>query len=173
MYTYLMEKGINMNFRIGQGYDVHKLVIGRKLVIGGVEIPSQKGLLGHSDADVLTHAIIDAVLGAAGLGDIGESFPDTNPLYKDVSSLQILWEVGKTIYKSGWQVQNIDATVVAESPKMSAMRRAMEGNIATTLGVSADAVNVKYTTEEGMGFTGKEEGISAQAICLLVERGIR
>jgi 2-C-methyl-D-erythritol 2,4-cyclodiphosphate synthase len=160
-----------MNFRIGQGYDAHKLVAGRKLIIGGVQIPSQKGLLGHSDADVLTHAVIDALLGAAGLGDIGQNFPDTNPLYKDVSSLQILWEVGKTIYKTGWQVQNIDATVIAEAQRMSALRRAMEGNIATTLGVSANMVNIKYTTEEGMGFTGRDEGISAQAICLLIERG--
>jgi len=162
---------MEMNYRIGQGYDVHKLVAGRKLIVGGVEIPSQKGLLGHSDADVLTHAIIDALLGAAGLGDIGANFPDTNPLYKDVSSLQILWEVGKMIYKSGWQVQNIDATVVAEAPRMSGLRRAMQGNIATTLGISSNMVNVKFTTEEGLGFTGKEEGMSAQAICLLYERG--
>jgi len=160
-----------MNFRIGQGYDVHKLVAGRKLIIGGVEIPSKKGLLGHSDADVLTHAIIDALLGAAGLGDIGEHFPDTNPDYRNISSLQILWEAGKMVYKAGWQIHNIDSTVIAESPRMSFLRRGMEGNIATSVGVSANRVNVKFTTEEGLGFTGREEGISAQAICMLIERG--
>ncbi|MCL2048971.1 MAG: 2-C-methyl-D-erythritol 2,4-cyclodiphosphate synthase [Defluviitaleaceae bacterium] len=161
-----------MNLRIGQGYDVHKIAHGRKLIIGGVEIPfGGKGLLGHSDADVLSHAVVDAVLGAAGLGDIGKHFPDTSPAYKDISSLQLLWETGRTLAKSGLIVQNVDCTVIAQAPKMASYRKEMEGNISTALGISAYRVNVKFTTEEGLGFTGSGEGIAAQAVCLISEKG--
>jgi 2-C-methyl-D-erythritol 2,4-cyclodiphosphate synthase len=154
-------------FRVGQGYDVHRLVEGRRLVIGGVEIPFAKGLLGHSDADVLTHAIMDALLGASGVGDIGLLFPDSHPNYKNIESLRLLWEVGRHLAKSGWQVENIDATVVAEAPRMQILRNEMQGNIAMAVGIPSSMVNVKFTTEEGLGFTGKGEGIAAHAVCLI------
>jgi len=156
-----------MSFRVGQGYDVHRLVEGRRLVLGGVEIPFAKGLLGHSDADVLTHAIMDALLGASGFGDIGMSFPDSHPNYKNIASLRLLWDVGQHLTKAGWQVENIDATVIAEAPRMQVLRKEMQGNIATALGIPASMVNVKFTTEEGLGFTGKGDGIAAQAVCLI------
>jgi len=158
---------IEMGFRIGQGYDVHQLVAGRKLILGGVEIPFTKGLLGHSDADVLVHAVLDSLLGAAGLGDMGQSFPDTNPYYKDISSLRLLWEVGQLLSKSGYRVENVDCTVVAQAPRLKVLRKEMEGNIATAVGIPAPMVNVKFTTEEGLGFTGKGEGIAAHAVCLI------
>lgn len=160
-----------MGFRIGHGYDVHRLEKNRRLVLGGVEIPFEKGLDGHSDADVLTHAIIDALLGAGGLGDIGRIFPDSNPFYKDISSLRLLWEVGQHLSKAGWQVENVDATVVAEAPRMAALREEMQVKIAAPLGIPASLVNVKFTTEEGLGFTGAGEGIAAHAVCLISKRG--
>jgi len=159
-----------MGFRIGQGYDVHRLVVGRKLILGGVEIPFGKGLDGHSDADVLTHAIMDALLGAAGMGDIGQSFPDTHPYYKNISSLRLLWEVGQYLTKAGWSVENVDSTVVAQAPRLQFLRKEMEGNLAASLGIPASLVNVKFSTEEGLGFTGEGEGIAAQAICLISRR---
>jgi len=153
--------------RIGMGYDVHKLVEGRKMIIGGVEIPYEKGLLGHSDADVLLHAISDALLGAAALGDIGKHFPDTDPAYKGISSLLLLEHVGKLLEENCFFIENIDATIIAQAPKMRPHIDAMRVNIANALGISVEQVNVKATTEEGLGFTGTGEGISAQAICLL------
>lgn len=153
--------------RVGMGYDVHKLVEGRDLIIGGVRIPHTLGLLGHSDADVLLHAIMDALLGAAGLGDIGKHFPDTDPQYKGISSMKLLSHVAELIREKGYVVENIDATIIAQKPKMRPHIPQMEENIAGTLGISTDQVNVKATTEEGLGFTGTEEGISSQAICAL------
>jgi len=153
--------------RIGMGYDVHKLVEGRKLIMGGVEIPYEKGLLGHSDADVLLHAISDALLGAAALGDIGKHFPDTDPAYKGISSLILLEHVGKLLEENCYFIENIDATIIAQAPKMRPHIDAMRENIAKALGINPEQVNVKATTEEGLGFTGSGEGISAQAICLL------
>jgi len=153
--------------RIGMGYDVHKLVEGRKMIIGGVEIPYEKGLLGHSDADVLLHAISDALLGAAALGDIGKHFPDTDPAYKGISSLLLLEHVGKLLEENCFFIENIDATIIAQAPKMRPHIDAMRVNIANALGISVEQVNVKATTEEGLGFTGTGEGISSQAICLL------
>ena len=153
--------------RVGLGYDVHKLVENRKLIIGGVEIEYEKGLLGHSDADVLLHAIMDAILGAAGLGDIGKHFPDTDMRYKGISSMELLEHVAKLIDESGYVVGNIDATIIAQRPKMAPHIQAMRTNIANVLGVSEDAINVKATTEEGLGFTGSGEGISSQAIALI------
>ena len=158
-----------MGFKIGQGYDAHRLAIGRPLILGGVEIPYQKGLLGHSDADVLTHAVIDALLGACGLGDIGQSFPDTNPYYKGASSLKLLWEVNQMLRKEGWSVVNVDTTVVAEAPKMQVLRKEMEGNLAVAMGIPPSMVNVKYKTEEGLGFTGKGDGMAAHAVCLITD----
>jgi 2-C-methyl-D-erythritol 2,4-cyclodiphosphate synthase len=152
------------------GYDVHRLAEGRKLILGGVEIPFAKGLLGHSDADVLVHAIIDSLLGAAGLGDIGQTFPDGNPYYKDISSLKLLWDTSQALAKLGFQVVNIDSTVVAEAPRMLVLRKEMQGNIAVSVGIPPSMVNVKFTTEEGLGFTGKGEGIAAHAVCLISER---
>ena len=146
--------------RIGQGYDVHRLVEGRKLILGGVEIPYEKGLLGHSDADVLTHAIMDALLGAAALGDIGKLFPDTEPAYKGADSIKLLEEVGKRLMKEGYVIENIDSTIIAQAPKM-------RKNIADALGLDVGRVNVKATTEEGLGFTGAMEGISSQAVCII------
>ena len=146
--------------RVGMGYDVHKLVEGRDLIIGGVRIPHTLGLLGHSDADVLLHAIMDALLGAAGLGDIGKHFPDTDPQYKGISSMKLLSHVAELIREKGYVVENIDATIIAQKPKMRPHIPQMEENIAGTLGISTDQVNVKATTEEGLGFTGTEEGIS-------------
>ncbi|MDE5824379.1 MAG: 2-C-methyl-D-erythritol 2,4-cyclodiphosphate synthase [Lachnospiraceae bacterium] len=153
--------------RIGMGYDVHRLVEGRPLVMGGVTIPYELGLLGHSDADVLLHAIADALLGAAVLGDIGKHFPDTDPAYKGISSMILLEKVGKLLEENMFFVENIDATIIAQAPKMRPYIDQMRGNIAKALGISADQVNVKATTEEGLGFTGDGKGISAQAICML------
>ena len=153
--------------RIGMGYDVHKLVEGRKLIMGGVEIPYEKGLLGHSDADVLLHAISDALLGAAALGDIGKHFPDTDPAYKGISSLVLLEHVGKLLEENCFFIENIDATIIAQAPKMRPHIDTMRENIAKALHIDVEQVNVKATTEEGLGFTGTGEGISSQAICLL------
>ncbi|MBQ6407673.1 MAG: 2-C-methyl-D-erythritol 2,4-cyclodiphosphate synthase [Butyrivibrio sp.] len=153
--------------RVGMGYDVHKLVENRDLIIGGVKIPYEKGLLGHSDADVLLHAIMDALLGAAALGDIGKHFPDTDPKYKGADSLALLVEVGKMLKEKKYSVANIDATIIAQAPKMRPHIDNMRQNIAGVLGIDIDQVNVKATTEEGLGFTGTGEGISSQAICLL------
>lgn len=153
--------------RIGMGYDVHRLVEGRKLIIGGVDIPYEKGLLGHSDADVLLHAIMDALLGAAALGDIGKHFPDTDPAYKGISSIKLLEHVGKLLEENLFLIENIDATIIAQAPKMRPHIDAMRENIANALGIETEQVNVKATTEEGLGFTGAGEGISAQAVCML------
>ena len=153
--------------RVGMGYDVHKLVEGRDLIIGGVKIPHTLGLLGHSDADVLTHAIMDALLGAAALGDIGKHFPDTDPEFKGADSLKLLEHVGKLIAEKGYVVENIDATIIAQRPKMRPHIEQMEANIAKVLGINTDQINIKATTEEGLGFTGSEAGISSQAICAL------
>lgn len=153
--------------RIGMGYDVHKLVEGRKLIIGGVDIPYEKGLLGHSDADVLLHAISDALLGAAALGDIGKHFPDSDPAYKGISSVLLLEHVGKLLEENLFFIENIDATIIAQAPKMRPHIDTMRENIARALNISVEQVNVKATTEEGLGFTGTGEGISSQAICLL------
>ena len=159
--------GNNNDMRIGMGYDVHKLTEGRKLIIGGVEIPYEKGLLGHSDADVLLHAIMDALLGAATLGDIGRHFPDTDPAYKGISSLKLLEHVGALLEEHYFLIENIDATIIAQAPKMRPYIDTMRKNIADTLHIDLSQVNVKATTEEGLGFTGSGEGISSQAICLL------
>ena len=153
--------------RVGMGYDVHKLVEGRDLIIGGVKIPHTLGLLGHSDADVLLHAIMDALLGAAALGDIGKHFPDTDPQYKGISSVKLLEHVAKLIAEKGYVVENIDATIIAQKPKMRPYITEMEQNIAKSLGIDESQINVKATTEEGLGFTGTEQGISSQAICAL------
>ena len=153
--------------RIGQGYDVHRLVEGRKLIIGGVDIPYEKGLLGHSDADVLLHAVMDALLGAAALGDIGQHFPDSDERYKGISSIALLKEVGKILQENGYMIENIDSTVIAQRPKLLPYRPQMADNIAAALGIEKEQVSVKATTEEGLGFTGTGEGISAQAIALL------
>ena len=153
--------------RIGMGYDVHKLVEGRKLILGGVDIPYAKGLLGHSDADVLLHAIMDSILGAAALGDIGKHFPDTDEKYKGISSILLLKEIGKLLREKGYAIENIDSTIIAQKPKMAPHIPTMVKNIAEALEVSEDKINVKATTEEGLGFTGRQEGISSQSICLL------
>ena len=153
--------------RIGMGYDVHKLVEGRKLILGGVEIPYEKGLLGHSDADVLLHAIMDALLGAAALGDIGKHFPDTDPAYKGISSIRLLEHVANLLEEHQFLIENIDATIIAQRPKMRPYIDTMRENIAKALKIEADQINVKATTEEGLGFTGSGEGISAQAIASL------
>lgn len=153
--------------RIGMGYDVHKLVEERKLILGGVEVPHTLGLLGHSDADVLLHAIMDALLGAAALGDIGKHFPDTDPAYKGISSILLLEKVGELITQKGYVIENIDATIIAQKPKLRPYIPQMEENIAKALSIAVDQINVKATTEEGLGFTGTEQGISSQAICML------
>lgn len=153
--------------RIGTGYDVHRMVEGRKCIIGGVEIPYEKGLLGHSDADVLLHAVMDALLGAAALGDIGKHFPDTDPAYQGISSVKLLEHVAKLLEENLFLVENIDATIIAQAPKMRPHIEQMRENIAKALGIEVNQVNVKATTEEGLGFTGSGEGISAQAVCLL------
>ena len=155
--------------RIGQGYDVHKLVQGRDLILGGVNIPYEKGLLGHSDADVLVHAVMDALLGAAALGDIGQHFPDTDPAYKGISSIELLKKVGELLDGKGYVVENIDATIIAQRPKLAQFRPQMAANIADALHLDVSRVSVKATTEEGLGFTGTGEGISSQAITLLTE----
>ncbi|MBS5398725.1 MAG: 2-C-methyl-D-erythritol 2,4-cyclodiphosphate synthase [Lachnospiraceae bacterium] len=151
--------------RVGMGYDVHRLTAGRKLILGGVEIPYGKGLLGHSDADVLVHAVMDALLGAAALGDIGKHFPDTDAKYEGVSSIRLLEHVGRLLDEKGYVIENIDATIVAQRPKMRPYIEQMRENIATALRIETDQVNVKATTEEGLGFTGTGEGISSQAVC--------
>ncbi|MCX5780335.1 MAG: 2-C-methyl-D-erythritol 2,4-cyclodiphosphate synthase [Firmicutes bacterium] len=153
--------------RIGTGYDVHRLVEGRRLLLGGVDIPFHRGLLGHSDADVLLHAICDALLGAAALGDIGQHFPDTERKYKDIDSLVLLEQVGQLLQQNGWTIMNIDSTIVAQQPKLALYLPAMAANIASTLGMRQDQINVKATTTEGLGFVGREEGIAAQAVALL------
>ena len=153
--------------RIGMGYVVHKLVPNRDLILGGVKIPHELGLLGHSDADVLLHSIMDALLGAAALGDIGKHFPDTDPAYKGADSVKLLEHVGRLIREAGYSIENIDATIIAQRPKMRPHIDTMRRNIKEALGIELDQINVKATTEEGLGFTGSEEGISAQAICLL------
>ncbi|HLP96977.1 MAG TPA: 2-C-methyl-D-erythritol 2,4-cyclodiphosphate synthase [Sideroxyarcus sp.] len=154
--------------RIGQGFDVHQLVEGRKLIIGGVDIPYEKGLLGHSDADVLLHAICDALLGAAALGDIGKHFADTDAKYKDIDSRILLRDVAHKIKAAGWRVGNVDATIIAQAPKMAPHIPTMAANIAADLGIAVDAVNVKATTTEKLGYAGRGEGIGAQAIALLL-----
>lgn len=153
--------------RIGHGYDVHRLVEGRKLILGGVEVPHTLGLLGHSDADVLTHAVMDALLGAAALGDIGRHFPDTDPAYKGADSLVLLDHVMALLEKAGWQVGNVDATILAQKPKLAPYIDQMRDNLARRMRVAPEQVNVKATTEEKLGFTGAEEGIAAHAVCLL------
>lgn len=153
--------------RIGMGYDVHRLSAGRKLIMGGVDIPYEKGLLGHSDADVLVHAIMDALLGAAALGDIGSHFPDTDPAYEGISSIRLLEHVGKLLSDHGYKICNIDATIIAQKPKMRPHIDQMRDNISNALKIRPDQVGVKATTEEGLGFTGSGEGISAHAVCLL------
>lgn len=156
-----------VSMRIGMGYDVHRLVEGRDLIIGGVKIPYEKGLLGHSDADVLLHAIMDALLGAAALGDIGKHFPDTDPAYKGISSIKLLEKVGELLEENHVFIENIDATIIAQAPKMRPHIDTMRENIAKALLIDVGQVNVKATTEEGLGFTGSGEGISSQAICLV------
>jgi 2-C-methyl-D-erythritol 2,4-cyclodiphosphate synthase len=156
--------------RIGQGFDVHALVVGRKLIVGGVEIPHEKGLDGHSDADVLLHAICDALLGAAGLGDIGRHFPDTDPKYKGADSRVLLRAVAQKIAAAGFSVANVDSTIIAQAPRMAPHIGKMVANISSDLGVAGTAVNVKATTTEHLGFTGRGEGIAAQAIALLAPK---
>ena len=156
-----------VSMRIGMGYDVHRLVEGRDLIIGGVKIPYEKGLLGHSDADVLLHAIMDALLGAAALGDIGKHFPDTDPAYKGISSIKLLEKVGELLEENHVFIENIDATIIAQAPKMRPHIDTMRENIAKALVIDVGQVNVKATTEEGLGFTGSGEGISSQASCLV------
>ena len=155
--------------RIGHGYDVHRLVEGRDLILGGVKIPYEKGLLGHSDADVLLHAVSDALLGAAGLRDIGYHFPDTDPQYKGADSLELLRIVGQKISAAGYRVSNVEVTMIAQRPKLKEHIPVMMENIASALGIGADRVNVKATTEEKLGFTGTGEGMSCHAVCLLEE----
>lgn len=156
--------------RIGMGYDVHKLVPERKLILGGVDIPYELGLLGHSDADVLLHAIMDSLLGAASLGDIGKHFPDTDDRFKGISSIELLKEVGKLISEKGYKIGNIDATIIAQKPKMAPHIALMRENIASALNIDLEQINVKATTEEGLGFTGEGKGISSQSICLLTNK---
>jgi len=153
--------------RIGQGFDVHALAAGRKLVVGGVEIAHDKGLAGHSDADVLLHAICDALLGAAGMGDIGRHFPDTDPKYKGIDSRELLREVSRKLAGARYRVLNVDTTIIAQAPRMAPHIERMRENIAADLGVPVDVVNVKATTTEELGFAGRGEGIAAQAICLI------
>ena len=155
------------NLRIGHGYDVHRLTEGRPLILGGVEIPFEKGLLGHSDADVLTHAVMDALTGAARLGDIGKLFPDTDPAYAGISSLKLLREVGRLLEGKGYAVVNLDATLLAQRPKVAPYKPQMAENLASALGIEAEQVNVKATTEEGLGFTGDGSGMAAHAVVLL------
>lgn len=156
-----------IDIRVGQGFDVHQLVAGRPCIIGGVNIPHDKGLLGHSDADVLLHAICDALLGAAALGDIGQHFPDSDARYKGISSRELLRHVARLVAEKGWVVGNLDATLIAEAPRMSPHVARMAANVAEDVGVSVTAVNIKATTTEKLGFTGRGEGIAAQAVCLL------
>lgn len=168
-----MTKGMVITMiRIGQGYDVHRLTAGRKLILGGVEIPFEKGLLGHSDADVLLHALCDALLGAAALGDIGKHFPDNDPAYAGVSSLLLLEETVLLLREAGYAVGNVDATVIAQKPKLAPFLPEMREKIARVLGVPPENVSVKATTEEGLGFTGSGEGIAASAVALLIVGGM-
>ena len=160
-----------MTMRIGHGYDVHRLVEGRKLILGGVEVPHTLGLLGHSDADVLTHAVMDALLGAAALGDIGRHFPDTDPAYAGADSLKLLDHVVELLEKKGYRVGNVDATILAQKPKLAPYIEKMRDNLAARMKVEPRQVNVKATTEEKLGFTGAEEGIAAHAVCLILSRG--
>ena len=156
--------------RIGHGYDVHKLAENRKLILGGQEIPFEKGLLGHSDADVLVHAIMDSLLGAAAMGDIGKLFPDTDMAFKDADSIELLKSVGKEIDKAGYKIVNIDSVVCAQKPKIAPFIENMRKNIAAALGIDITQVNVKATTEEGLGFTGNLEGISSTAVCIIEDK---
>ena len=158
-----------MDIRIGHGYDVHKLVEGRKLILGGVEIPFEKGLLGHSDADVLLHAVSDALLGAAGLGDIGRHFPDTSDEFKDIDSRILLRRVVELLKNEGYSISNVDATVIMQKPKLASFIPKMVENIADDCGVAVDKINVKATTEEHLGFTGEGLGVSAHAVCILMK----
>ena len=159
------------SFRIGSGYDVHRLKEGRRLIIGGVEIPFEKGLLGHSDADVLAHAVMDALLGAAALGDIGLHFPDQDPAYEGADSLVLLRKVGGMLTNHGYYIENVDATVVAQAPKLRPYIETMRANLAAQLKIPVDRVSVKATTEEHLGFTGSGEGIAAQAVCSISKLG--
>lgn len=156
--------------RVGMGYDVHRLTEGRELILGGVKIPWKMGLLGHSDADVVVHAIMDAILGAAALRDIGRHFPDTDPQYKGISSILLLKKVGELLKEKGYSIVNIDATIIAQKPKLLPYMDTMIENVAEALKLSADQVNIKATTEEGLGFTGSLQGISSQAICVIEKR---
>ena len=156
-----------MDMRIGHGFDVHAFAEGRKLIIGGVDIPYKRGLAGHSDADVLLHAICDALLGAAGLGDIGRHFPDSDARYKGIDSRELLRHVQGLLASRGWRVGNVDATIIAQAPRMASHIPAMQAHIATDLGVAPEAVNVKATTTERLGFTGRGEGVAAEAVCLI------
>lgn len=156
--------------RVGMGYDVHKLTEDRDLILGGVKIPWEKGLIGHSDADVLIHAVMDALLGAAALGDIGKHFPDTDPAYKGISSIRLLTHVMGLLEEKGYSVGNVDAVIIAQKPKMAPHIPQMRKNLAESMGVSETRVNIKATTEEGLGFTGRGEGIASQAVCLLEEK---
>lgn len=158
-----------MSLGVGTGYDIHRLVPGRRLVLGGVEIPYSKGLAGHSDADVLVHAVCDALLGAIGAGDIGTHFPDTDPRYKDINSLELLETTGRMLRERNFSVANLDATILAEAPRISPHRRQMQINIAAALEIPAESVNIKATTTEGLGSIGKGEGIAAMCVAL-VER---
>lgn len=159
-----------MQLRIGHGYDVHRIVPGRPLVLGGVEIPWDRGLLGHSDADVLVHAVMDALCGAANLGDIGALFPDSDPRYAGISSLKLLAEVGRLVAEKGYAIGNIDATLIAQAPKVGPYKREMATRMAEALGLDADQVSVKATTEEGLGFTGTGEGMAAHAVLFLEKK---
>ena len=156
--------------RIGHGYDVHRLVEGRKLILGGVEIPHYYGLLGHSDADVLTHAVMDALLGAAGLWDIGHAFPDTDAAFKDISSMVLLGRVMEMLQEQGYTVVNVDSTILAQAPKLAPFIPQMKINLARVMGILPEQVNVKATTEEKLGFTGREEGMAAHAVCLIEKK---
>lgn len=160
------------DMRVGHGYDVHRLVEGRKLILGGVEIAHETGLLGHSDADVLTHAVMDSLLGALALGDIGKHFPDTDPNYEGADSLKLAFHVAALIQKEGWRIGNIDATVIAQAPKLAPHIPAMRQNLANVLSIPLDRISVKATTEEKLGFTGEKLGISSHAICLLLKESI-
>ncbi|EYE87585.1 2-C-methyl-D-erythritol 2,4-cyclodiphosphate synthase [Fervidicella metallireducens AeB] len=153
--------------RIGHGYDVHRLVEGRKLIVGGVEIPYEKGLLGHSDADVLVHAVMDGILGAAALGDIGKHFPDTDERFKDANSIELLKYVCILLKEKGYKISNIDATIIAQRPKMAPYIEKMKNNISKALEMEQDCINIKATTEEGLGFTGNGEGIAAHSVCII------
>lgn len=156
--------------RIGMGYDVHKLVEDRDLILGGVKIPYSLGLLGHSDADVLLHAIMDSLLGASALGDIGKYFPDSDDRYKGISSIELLKHVGSLLKENNWLIENIDSTIIAQKPKMAPHIENMRKNISEALNINIDQINVKATTEEGLGFTGEGKGISSQSICLLTKK---